>query len=210
MVDIIMVTRRDVLKGGAAMMGAAILGACDGVWQPQSVAYIGASLTCRPVRGYHELGSSSNQLWPYYETGGGTVVEWIAPGSQYWLAFDQMHAANPIQRVWVMLCTRDDDYGGDLGLLRQQARTWLRQLRTRTDAPVYFSSMFEYLDQSCSSVTRSVGDTATIRDELVAAGTVLPGPVLAPLDSTQLANGRCDQNELGQEVHGRQLQAFFG
>ena len=173
-------------------------------------AHVGGSLTERPVKGFHKK-YGPGSFWPTeaYRIGKGTVKRWLTVPS-YFAQFDAQAAAIPFDAVWLMLCTHDADYGSDLAVLRAQADDLVGMLRDRTQAPLYLSGMFPYLDNSCPATTLAVGHTNEVAVALQREGVGLAGPVLSGLHATQLANGRCDQNAAGRAVHGDDLHRWLG
>lgn len=206
-----MLRRRLLAVPLALALGLALLSpvAAEAPPPSHSVAVVGPSLAGIADLGYYETGSTT-VLWPVYDIGGGTVRAWTAPGSVYLARFDQMLARYPNPaKVWLLIADHDRDYGSNIATMRAQAHALIALIRQRTAAPIYVTPMPRYTSPlSCPSVARAVGDTATVRLELIAEGLALPGPILPAKSPADL--GRCDPNKIGRRKDGPVLRGAFG
>jgi hypothetical protein len=166
--------------------------------------------------GYSKLKGTPkpDTMWLPIGTGMGTVSRWNTT-STYWAKFDAaMHTNPPIEGVWMMLCSHDKDAAANgqfsPDVLEAQARQHINDIRHRTNAPIYGTPMFRYLDSSCPQVVKAQPATELLVQKFISEGLVRIGPILTPMKASQLANGRCDQNVAGRTVHAADLRAFFG
>lgn len=175
---------------------------------PETIGYIGASVTIDCIDGYTRVGGT--RFWPQVGTAynGGGIAHWAGSADQLWPTFDSLLAQFPdTKTIWWQLVTRQQDPADNFS----NALLVLDLLHQRIpDAVVYVSAEQDY---SGGHVCPNGGaDGATrmqaVADQLVAGGFVLPGPLMGPLSPTQLRDD-CHANPAGKTLLGTQLKDFF-
>ena len=187
--------------------GASIAGTFEG-----TVGYVGCSMSKNAVEGYDAVGGAD--MWSFRAPyGGGTIGRWnddiSSDRGNYWGGFDKELDLHPDTTVlWWNLCTvkgsPQDSYENALLILAEIERRI-------PDVEVYVSAQPTYTgDHVCALA--GPGGPEKMQDvaaQLIAAGVVLPGPEMGPLDKADTRDG-CHANEQGETVLGRQLLGFFG
>lgn len=186
-----------------------------------SLGYIGCSETWMSVEGYHSL-STKNLFWPPISKYSGGAIDaccWLTETSQYWAAYDAavVQYGQP-NTIWHELCGVTGTYP-DQTWANMQA-FWEILSRHSPGVPVYFSLINAFnpptlcgklppdvMVQQQDMVNRSI---AASRTSAVSYVTILPGPVMGPLDiTTMIAPGNCHPNAAGELLLGAQLVDFF-
>ncbi len=192
-----------------ALLGAVLAAASVAVVAPATalpavattgrVGFIGCSNTSNAIEGYHTV-SSEETFWDWMDYGGGSVDFWADPGSTYWDKFDSALAAHPgTEAIWWELCTHKNEGSNAtvdaiVALIRQRL----------PNVAIYASPLDD-------TPTCARGDAVTSQgyvDYLVGKGSVLAGPVMTPLNSSQTDDG-CHGNAAGKQVWGQDLAVFF-
>ena len=199
-----------LLAVAVALLGTPAAVAKDG---SQTVAYLGCSITMDAVNGYTALGG--DDLWqPTLEISNGSPERWRDPTSRHWAVFDAALALHrPPSAVWYEVCPQWRNPSLNVGTLEGWLRQSIALLRLRIDAPVYMSAPPD-LDTGVRPRCRAERDQPRelwqqVIAPLLAAGTVLPGPDMPALFSSEKRDG-CHGNSAGQAKWGQVLVAFFG
>jgi hypothetical protein len=185
---------------------------------PNSIGYIGCSLTLNAVNGYHELGGV--ELWPPEQTdfGGGALDNWVMQakygvreGKSFWAAFNNMLHLHPNPKIiWWHLCPS----GEATSVTYDDVVFVLSKIRSMAPgAQIYVTSLPVYpLDgRHCSTNKDPVAKhLMTLVNELVFNKEARQGPILDALTSSEVMNDGCHGNESGRKIWGQDLIKVFG
>ena len=142
-------------------------------------------------------GDSGQGLFDSY--GGNDIVAW-SEGGAVWNTFDAELAQFPdTVLIWFQVCT-----GKNTGT-EQVVDTIIDLIRQRTAVPIYVSA----LDASPSCTLGQPDVAQDLADYLVAKGSALAGPVMTPLSYPDEMRDNCHANEVGNDIWGADLAAFF-
>jgi hypothetical protein len=179
------------------------------------VAVVGGSLTRQPANAAGHLETQGHFTHDYpSEFNGGTVVMWADPVDPRWVAFDEWLADHPhATHVWWEILFHQTDFV-ELGYagLQAAARTVYANLKSHLDGrDVYLSPMFGYLPGSrCKISDAAVAAAQQIVAVLLADYPALrTGPVFDPVPPDQVKPKSCHTNDIGDDVQGAVLNAFF-
>lgn len=173
------------------------------------VGYLGCSMTMGAVDG----AGAGNVFWnskPHY--GGGGLYQWSKSlNNAFWTAFQTSLEKQPTTTIWWELCALSEDAANET---YDQALVVLDEIKRRVPgALIYVSAQPAYAPSSHECVIAGQDGQARmarIAAELTAAGDVIAGPVVGPLNypAETLIDG-CHGNTTGNRLIGKQIADFF-